>query len=92
MGDKHILTQALEGYSTLMVLQDQADLALRLAGATDNARKEMGAPLSALEKDHLDPYLEKARAKLEKKAELEFTKGQAINLAEVLEEVLEPKL
>ncbi len=84
LGDKHILTQALEGYSALMILQDQVDLALRLAGATDNARKEMGAPLSTTERSYLEPYLERARAKLGTKANSYFTKGQNMSLEEAL--------
>ncbi len=84
LGDKHILTQVLEGYSTLMTLRGQAVLALRLAGAADTARKEMGAPLCAIEKIYLETYLERARANLGVKAKAEFIKGQSMSLEEAL--------
>ena len=56
-GDRRAIAYVLEDMAALAAVQNEASRALQLVGAAQTLRKEIGTPLSAVEKSQLDGRL-----------------------------------
>jgi tetratricopeptide (TPR) repeat protein len=79
----------LEEIAGLAVLLGHAKQALRLSGAAERLREEIGAPLPPAEKSRLESLLEPAREVLEQPAiAAAVTEGRAWSLRQAIEDAL----
>ncbi|MCB9006927.1 MAG: tetratricopeptide repeat protein [Ardenticatenaceae bacterium] len=81
-GDRRAIAYVLEDMAALAALQNEASRALQLVGAAKTLRKEIGTPLSAVEKAQLDGRLTAVLDHEEADAYLEA--GQQRSLTEAI--------
>lgn len=78
-----------EGFTTLAIIQQQTERALRLAGAANAVRREHGVPLPPDEQAKLERNLEPIRQALPKStAEAAWKSGEAMSIERAIEYAL----
>jgi adenylate cyclase len=85
IGDRWTATQAIEDLAWLAALQEDAERALRLAGAASAARAAMGAPLAPGDQARLDAALAPARQALGDQAASVWEAGQSLTFEQAAE-------
>jgi hypothetical protein len=86
LGDREGIAYLLQDIGSLAALQGQAERALRLSGAMEELRQQIGAPLPPAELVSFEKLLEAARQDLgEAAAASVIAKGRAMSLEEAID-------
>ena len=86
LGHRRGIARVLEGYACLAVAEELSERALVLAGAANQLRKTISAPLSQAEQSPLDATLQRARNPLpQAEAECAWNRGSAMSLNEAIQ-------
>jgi tetratricopeptide (TPR) repeat protein len=93
LGDKMRIARGLEAIATVVWTQGQAELAVRLLGAADDLRDEIGSVLHPLERPAIDRTLEGLHVVLDESAFGQaWEDGQTRELEQIVEEALRTDL
>lgn len=87
LGDRRGIAESLEGLAAVMSARAQARQAVRIWGATERLREEIGAPLSPTERADHDLQVSAARAAIPDHTAFELTwqEGRAMTLEQAIE-------
>jgi tetratricopeptide (TPR) repeat protein len=89
LGARWVIAYVLEDMGCLAALQGQPERALRLSGAAEGLREEIGAPRSPSEQDKLQPILEPACEALgEAATEENLAEGRGMSLEQAMDYAL----
>jgi predicted ATPase/Tfp pilus assembly protein PilF len=90
LGDGERIPESLEGLARVAAAERQAQRALRLVGAADKLRRDVGTPLSAGEQELLARRLEPARLTLtEEERQATWAEGQSMSAEQAVAYALE---
>ncbi len=88
-GNKRLIAYGLECFVSLLAARGHADRALRLAGAAEALREEIGSPLSSAERESLDGSIASARSALAPShADKAWEDGRAMTLQQAVDDAL----
>ncbi len=91
LGDRHGITYALQAFATLFAAQGLMIQAVRLFGAVESLRMEIGAPLPPSEQKASARILDRVRSTLDTQLfEAAWTEGRTLTLDQAITRALEP--